>query len=549
MGQFDAQHAPSRSSNGGEWRLAPAVPATTLRSVLELEIFRRADAFVAAGSKDLDRPVRWVHASEISDIAKFLTGGELLLTAGTGIGHSAARQRDFMESLANVGVAALAVELSGRIMDTFAPALLAAADEFGVPLLGLRHEIPFVEASAQVSQLLTAAAVQEAERTVEAVRELTARLAAGADHVELVRTLAKKLARTIALESADHDLQASFSEGAPDDPLLEDWVAHARSSAAHQATAFEPPECLRRPVVVQGTTWGFLHMPWDSRATHVDEVIVESGASAIAISLLNDRVTGARSRHQQGLLINRLLMGDINGEAFVERALRLGRDLRRSNLATVIVGATRESDHAELERLVAQGLREAGVTGVTADIGDGVMSVLAVSGERALHAAVRAVTGEDRHVGVSKLVKATDLPASLQQARAAYLARQPVQHFDQLGLLRLLVPLSNGPELAAFVEDELGAVITYDRTHNSQLYQTLLAFLRADGNKTTAAHALFVQRRTLYYRLERLNKVLGLDVEKVETRLRLQVAVQAAEVLKNNRSASSNHRAPYLEMP
>jgi purine catabolism regulator len=305
----------------------------------------------------------------------------------------------------------------------------------------------------------------------------------------------------------------------------------------HQDSVAGAAACLRRPVVVQGSTWGFVHMPWDEQASHVDEVILESGAASIAISLLNDRVTGARSRHQQGILINRLMLGDINGRAFVERALRLGKDLRSSSLLTVIVG-TREEDHPDLERHVATALRAVKVDGVTADVGDAVLSIVAVRGNRGVAAVIEALRGEGRQLGLSKVVEASELRLSIQQARAAFMARQPVQLFDKLGLLKLLVPLSNGPELAAFVEDELGALIAYDTKHDSQLYPTLLAFLRADGNKTTAAQELFLQRRTLYYRLDKIKRILDLDPEEVEARVRLQVAVQAAELLRTSRTFS-----------
>lgn len=507
---------------------------TTLRSVLGLEIFQRAEAFVAAGASELDRPVRWVHAAEISDIAKFLSGGELLLTAGQGIGQTEAEQRAYVASIAEVGVAALAVELSGRAFAAFPDAVVDEAEERGVALIGLRHEVPFVEASAQVLEQLTENTMREFARTVDVNRELTERLVAGADHISLVRCISENVRRPIVLESFDHEMQAYYGDGEAAAALLNDWSAHARSLSAHSPSPGSADQCLRRPVVVQGATWGWLHMPWDDTCTHIDQVVVEQGTSAIAISLLNERVSGARSRHQQGILINRLMLGDVNGKGFVDRALRLGRDLRRARLVIAIMGTT-DNDVTDLEREISADLRGTHLASVTADIGDAVLTVVALRSEKSLDAVARALRADNRVLGISKVVAVEDLPAAIQQARAAFLARQPCQFFDKLGILRLLVPLSNGSELAAFVEDELGPLMHHDSTHESQLFPTLSVFLELDGNKTTAAKKLYIQRRTLYYRLEKIGQILGLDLEDVENRLRLQVAIRASELLRNTR--------------
>lgn len=509
----------------------------TLRAVLSLEIFRRGDAFIAAGGHLLERPVRWVHAGEISDIARFLHGGELLLTAGQGIGPSWHEQRDFVASIAKVGIAALAVELVGRVYDDFPPGLIAAAEEFSVPLIGLRDEIPFVEASAQVMKLLSSTAMADALRTVEANERLTAGLTGGADPVELVRTLSKSVGRPVVLESADGQMQASYGAGVGStEGLTSNWAVHSEATVLHRTSGQSPPQCLRRPVVVQGAVWGYLHMSWDEQCNHTDQVIVESGASAVAISLLSERVSGARSRHQQGVLISRLIAGDISGPSFVDRALRFGRDLRRSGLAVVVAG-TADDPSADLERGISGELKQAQIDHISADIGDAVLSVVALRSEKILKALHRAIADETRHIGVSRLVESEELPAAVQQARAAFLAQQPFQLFDDLGIMRLLVPLSRSGELAGYVDDELGALLEYDSGHGTELFRTLQTFLRCDGNKTTAADALFVQRRTLYYRLEKIEKITGLDLEQSDDRLRLHVAVRGFELLHDRRLA------------
>src|SRR3954470_9089936 len=86
--------------------------ALTLREVLALDALQRAAPEMLVGAGLLDRPVRWVHTSELAEAAYLLRGGELLLTTGLGItGRGAVGEAAYVAALAERGVAALALEL------------------------------------------------------------------------------------------------------------------------------------------------------------------------------------------------------------------------------------------------------------------------------------------------------------------------------------------------------------------------------------------------------------------------------------------------------
>src|SRR3954452_20327246 len=136
----------------------------TLAEVLELPAVRRGDPAVRAGAAHLDRPVRWGHVSEGSDIAHLLEGGELILTTGIALPESPSALATYVDELAAVGVSAVAVELGRRYRTAPAgagpaaggtgrgrryrsalpPDLVEAAERAGLPLVELRRETPFV---------------------------------------------------------------------------------------------------------------------------------------------------------------------------------------------------------------------------------------------------------------------------------------------------------------------------------------------------------------------------------------------------------------------
>src|SRR3954453_10703873 len=111
----------------------------TLREVLALDALQRAAPEILVGAGLLDRPVRWVHTSELAEAAYLLKGGELLLTTGLGIGgRGAGGGGGYVAGPAERGVAALALEL-GWTFPEVPGALVAACREHALPLVVLRE--------------------------------------------------------------------------------------------------------------------------------------------------------------------------------------------------------------------------------------------------------------------------------------------------------------------------------------------------------------------------------------------------------------------------
>ncbi|MFE6888624.1 PucR family transcriptional regulator [Streptomyces sp. NPDC057694] len=120
------------------------MPALTLREILALDAVADAAPELLAGEGALDRPVRWVHASEVYEGAGFLDGGELLLTNGFAfLGADAGALRRYVRELAARGVAGLAVEV-GRSLEHMPDDVVDAAAGCGLPLVALRRVVPFV---------------------------------------------------------------------------------------------------------------------------------------------------------------------------------------------------------------------------------------------------------------------------------------------------------------------------------------------------------------------------------------------------------------------
>ena len=112
-------------------------------------------------------------------------------------------------------------------------------------------------------------------------------------------------------------------------------------------------------------------------------------------------------------------------------------------------------------------------------------------------------------------------------------AERPVLAFEETGAYRLLLSaMSEDPgELQRFYAETVEPLVAYDDQYETDLLQTVEAFLDADGNVAGTAQRLFTHRHTIRYRLERVRELTGLDVGSTDGREKLSLGLKAMRVL------------------
>ncbi|HXC46026.1 MAG TPA: helix-turn-helix domain-containing protein [Solirubrobacteraceae bacterium] len=112
-------------------------------------------------------------------------------------------------------------------------------------------------------------------------------------------------------------------------------------------------------------------------------------------------------------------------------------------------------------------------------------------------------------------------------------SQEGVLAFEQTGAYRLLLSaMSENPsELQRFYAETVEPLVAYDEQYETELLQTLETFLEADGNVAGTAQRLFTHRHTVYYRLERVRELTGLDVSSSDGREKLSLGLKAMRVL------------------
>jgi purine catabolism regulator len=545
----------------------------TVREVLDYDVFRRAGARVATCAESLDRAVRWAHNSEIPDIASFLRGGEILLTAGLGIGHASDEQRRYIDLLADSGASALVLEL-GRAFTTLPDAMASQATSRHLPIITLEREIRFMDVTERVQASVVSRQYEQLRKAERVGVELNASLLRGDSLEQILDQLADVLGNPLVLENSAHQVvaQARLPYDLSEVFGPSGWETHSRSGhgEADRATASvadQPglPSCVWSPILLRGESVGRLHViELNSRLGEIDYLSVDRAAAGIGIALLSERQDRHLTDEAHGALFADILQGRLTStKAILSRARTLGTDLADACLVAVLAETTprppsREEPSqvtprwllGELRRASAvercacfaavQGRRVIGILGVPSGMRP-LGAVVDGLGAALIAAVTQEASSENIFLGASE-VSGISVRRALEQAGEALsygrlTGTKGVSHFRDIGYYHLLLTLRDGPELAQYVESELGPLLQHDASKSNRLLPTLRAYLECGGSKSAASASLYLQRRSLYDRLKRIERILHCDLGDVETRVRLHVALRSLAIAQEDSGA------------
>jgi purine catabolism regulator len=536
----------------------------TLADFLKLEPVRRGQPRVVAGADRLDARVRWVHVAEVPDVAHLLRGGELVLTTGIALPDEPDRLRTYVAELARVGVSGLVVELGRRYASELPAALVAAAEEYGLPVIALARETIFVDVTEALHARIMDAQLTEL-RASEQLHEIFTQLSVeGASPAEVVRQVAAISGRPVVLENLSHQVLAADSAGTDTTDLLATWETRSRGVRPEERTAFdEASGWLVTIVGARGEDWGRLIILCGAAPSSRDVVLIERAATTLALGRLLDQHAESLERQAHGTIISGILAhaySDPREAAARARALGVplyGRRLlgvmlrprrpdpadrpaaahgpppapeRLTELAEATAAASREVNLAALVGVLGEGTPQARV-GVLASL-PARAEVEATLGEVA--ARLRTQFGQDYVMAAGSVVESVrDVRRSFLEAEqvADVAARgagdRPLYRLPDLRLRGLLHLLRDDARLQTFVERELGPLLEYDAQRDTDLTRILTLYLDSGRNKAVAAQQAHLSRPAFYERLHRIARVLNVDLDDVESCASLHVALLA----------------------
>jgi PucR family transcriptional regulator, purine catabolism regulatory protein len=547
--------------------MATEPPTLTVGDALALRPFARAR--LVGGGAGLGAPLRSVHVVDLPD-AEYDWGreGVLLLTSGAGFGGDPGALAALVPTLAARGITGMVLSV-GHTFDAVPPAVRAAADRIGFPLIETPPDVLFLDLTEAIYTELARRQHALLERSGAIHEQLTAVVLAGGGLDRLAATLASLLRRSVTVEDASMEVLATAVEGAVDDArersvsrgqtspeVAERLIAcglyeRLRTTKTPQRVAPMPDlgmtmERIVAPIVVGDEIHGHLWIiAGDEPLTDLDGAAIRHGATVAALILLTEQARRDAADALRGDLLEDLLGAGGDPEAVAEHAHQLGVRVDRPHQVLLVrAGAPAGGGERALGHTLTTWTRAAARRGFTAWRREGLVWVLEAADEAVGRAVAEQIVADLGHPGRRLLVAVGglaeprdgapgDLRRSYAQARealhiAAALDRdRGVVAFTDLGLLHWLRGLPETALADNSYVTRLRRLVDEDHARGTDLLASLEAYLDHGGRLAEAAAALPVHRNTLLHRLRRIEERCGTDLRDPLERLQLHAAVKA----------------------
>lgn len=496
---------------------------TTLRSLLKEGSF----GLRAVGDiepEQLDRPLSWIHNSDLPDPTPWLEPGQLLLTDGGQFLPPASTDPDaYCIRLRERGVAGLG--FATNVIHPVVPAgVVDACRRHNVALIEVPRATPFIGIIRHVADVEAADRSARLSWTLESQRAL-ARAAVRHDGLrEILRTLSSRLGTWVALfDAAGRRLSLPGIAEVPasvEMSVEEQTRMLLRKSAPASVHVTGPHAATLQTIGQAGRLRGVLAVGADTPLDSGHGDLVESVIALASISLEQQRaVSDARLRLRTGVL--ELLIAGRVGEAARSGAALWGRMPSPPLLAGRVPAFSGSQSLLDELELMATAEPEALFFAEREE-----ELVLLVARHR-LPQLGRLLADHDTTAGFAELDRWGSLGRALAEAGyAAQYAREPgsvefaaIADHGVMGTLR-----RGGGALVA--RRMLAPLDALPAEHRDRLVEAARAWLDANTAWDPAARALGIHRHTLRARIDELGELLELDLSGFGGRAQLWAAME-----------------------
>jgi purine catabolism regulator len=550
--------------------------ALTVRALLRLPPL--ADADVLAGEIGLDREVSWPAVLRVRPPAfEPLSGYELAVVSVEAL-HLLDESMSLAQLIGRLAERTVAgVVVVGRVDG----AAIERAEQAQLPLLRLPDSYHVADLGPTLSRVIAEQRARLYQLGLDAQHQFAEASMAGRGLAGIVARVAELMGRTVVLlDPSGEVMHRAVSDLGELTATTVVPVQALESRATPGAPARAEPQPMRvemgdgmalaAPVEVRGVTAGYLvALAAADGFGDEDGVILARGSMVCALELAKQEAVSEAERRLRGDFFDDLLgvgASRESAEALINRGRHLGYDLQRTHAVLAVAldrpGLGDERGTSELDRVareVGEYLNGRGAVGLVAQRRQTVAVFLANDGVGDVSGATRFAeslrdylagpVGMSVSIGVGNYhPEIAGLRLAYHEAEQAYeIGREffgpgQVTAYADLGVYRLLYAFRQSNELTEFCDETLASLVEYDAKNGSALVETLDVYFRCDASLRAAADALYLHRNSLSYRLRRISEITGLNLDSLEDRFRLQLALKARRVAAASGQAGGNGR-------
>ncbi|MCL2163334.1 MAG: PucR family transcriptional regulator ligand-binding domain-containing protein [Oscillospiraceae bacterium] len=555
-----------------------------VRDLLKAEAIK--DYEVICGEKGLDKEIKGVTIIEAPDIAKFINGGEVLITSLYAFKSCTAPEfSDYMSQLPQKKVSAIILK-EGRYVassDDMISVLKALSDKHDIPLIRIPFETPYRDITYPIMEHLFNDEVTKLKYFKETHDNLIAisiSTPVGDGFQKIINALEKLIGNPVALFDKNNSLLVSTRSQIEklvfSDSILEyNLTQYSKYTYFKQrvqigaSDANEYDQYIIPMVIMSGMKMHLVITEMDRPVDIRDFIAIENSITALLIELSKQRVMMESEEKFRSNIIDDIINGKVNSyQKLHQSASLLGLSVSAPYRVLVFnVNDKRLKNNADVNtqagynNLLAEFIIKNFPNVKVQNRASGVIVLREIdpnqsSSEFSNEINIKAqkiyqnIIAYNKDllisVGIGNTVDGIiNIPESYKEALDALLLseitepekdhdRPRVVMFSDLGVFRLLSHFDNIEMLKGYIPESLKKLCAYQRPQKDELIATLKTYVNNNQNIAKTAQILHVHYKTVVYRIEKIVSMTGIDLNNTNDVLSLQIGFIILRLIENN---------------
>jgi len=546
-----------------------------VREVLSTKGFQGSR--VVSGQAGLDNVLKMVTVAEVPDAMDWLIGGELVVTTAYYLKNDPKALEKWVNGLIEHGAVALAIK-SSRFIGVIPEVIRRIGNERAFPIIELPPNVTWPKIIESVTNLLLDQQHGSLKHTEEIYDKLMTLVIESKGLNAIAETLGDLIKKPIIIEDRWFNTMAVSPALNKDeeyllrlrtDPeylevLAKTYEDSKQANEIYQEHVLKTPlktvNQMIFPVPVENRVMGYLTvLLQDEKLAKKEYKVLKHGITVIALEISKQKaMVEAYGRFRLDILRNLLDHGEADTKELQKKALMVGFDLTGPVSAVLIKnhheegGVKKDGENLVIfnERIaisLRKKLEEYDPKAFVMIRHDDMVAFLHTEiGEREsldklkkfLSECLKSVErGKGLRIGIGNAYEnVINYKKSYREAEVAVniggvFQLDSVVMFPELGYYRLLGLIEDKKGLNEFWQDLIGPILKYDEENKGDLLLTLEEFLNNNGNQAEVARQMFLHANTIPYRLKKIEKLTGMDLNRVDARVTLYLAVS---LYKNN---------------
>lgn len=498
------------------------------------------------GEKGLNRNVRSIEVMEVPEVDSWVREDLLVITTFYAVQDNVEAQSRIIQTLIERKAAGMIVKL-GRFIDSLPKEIVHLAKEEEFPIILLPKDVPYVEILDPLyirlhqKKMLDEGGmiwgdIDEASLpTIEACLDLLASKTQSAIYIE---DLEGRLLSKSQFFIRDGWRKSSLLFSLPFErnyvKQVEEWKKQLSAQAFLISKKPGRKNRLLIPLRSKGEIIAFIHFVSNELESfeQMNEGLAKQLMDKIYITMMSEMIEIQQQRLIQNELLNERIEqeGDRNGVVLYFQQDELAKmdqksfidyhGLFRKKLAELLSALSGFSDYFlfdRKDRLFALLIYSNSHVHSTLTLKKQLSSLLEESPLANTTIAISSVfqDGQALERQLEAVIKIIDLGKEVYPQESVY-------SYNKLGIYEMLIKLSGDQEVKQYVDGILKPL--YDA--EPVLLETLIVYLQENGNASSSAEKLFVNRRTITNRLQKIKEILDTDLDDAENVFILQFCLR-----------------------